>query len=327
MKVLIVAEKDQGGSGRQMVLALRSIGVDASIVVKYPHQYGYKYDHILRGPEVRRIKAAKELLKGVDILHFKGDQLPGAGWLKPFLDVAKCPVVMTAGGSGFRRKGSGPDNICLQWYPIQRYRSRVDAMSAITPDLMYEPDIRLIPHAIGPLPQKDVFNDIPIIGHSPSNRDKKGTNDVFLPALDILKTRGYRFDVMMIEGVDHRTCLGMKSKCDLFFDQAICDAYGNSAVEAMIMGVPTATRMSEATRTKDLAYQNSPVAFFEGADPEQAADAMASILDDGLKKRSLATLDWARGLHSYSSVASRLLSLYEDASFTKASQVHHHCRW
>jgi hypothetical protein len=186
-------------------------------------------------------------------------------------------------------------------------------MSAITPDLLYDPDITLLPHAHQDRPNLWMDRRRIVIGHSPSKRDKKGTDTVFLPAIEILKNRGWDVDVMVIEGVDHATCIEMKSVCSVFFDQAVCSAYGNSAVEAMMMGIPTVTRMDHHVRRADPMYMHSPVEFFDGDCPLMASMAIESVLQDDLQKRSRQTHEWAGGLHSYGSVFRRMMELYSGA--------------
>lgn len=320
MKVLIVSIKDQAGSGYRFVEALRAGGVEASIAVMEKHKNGYAYDHFISGGKRTRAAVVDKLLDGVDVIHYKGDHLPGTCGLKIYNRGVGIPRAFTAGGSGFRRRGSTDiPKTCLHWYPVSMYRQRVDVMSAITPDLMYTDDIRLVPHAYPVMPFSRPGNSIPVIGHSPSVREKKGTNNVFLPAIDILRSRGHRFEVDLIEGVSNAECIERKYRCDLFFDQAECDAYGMSAVEAMMRGVPVVTRMSMETRMKDPGYAHCPLKFFSERSPVAAADAMEATLMAG-SWIAEATYQWAISMHSYESVHHRLMDMYKDAKAAHGGQ-------
>jgi len=314
MKVSILCQKDQAGSGMMFVRALRDSGHQATLFVRMAHQYGYEYDVLYVGPKSERKKIAKDSILNSDIIHFKGDQLPFTGCFKILRDMHPPPTVVTVGGSGFRRRSDDlPDETCQHWYPVGRYRAITQAMSAITPDLMYAPDIMLTPHAHPEVPIEYRHRKVPVIGHSPSSREKKGTDSLFLPAIDILRKRGVVFDTMVIEGVNNQECIEQKSQCSVFFDQGVLPAYGMSAVEAMMRGIPVVTRMSDEVKQRDPAFAGSPLLFFDKRSPEVLADKLQEAVECDLQKLSGQTHEWAMSMHSYKPVAKRLECLYEKA--------------
>ncbi|GBD94759.1 hypothetical protein BMS3Abin05_02371 [bacterium BMS3Abin05] len=79
------------------------------------------------------------------------------------------------------------------------------------------------------------------IGHAPSNRRAKGT-DRILTALENLK-RKFPVEIVLIEGLSHREALNRKRSCALFVDQIGDLGYGINALEALAMGIPTATSL------------------------------------------------------------------------------------
>jgi len=313
VKVVITALKDQSGSGQQFAYALREGGVDATMIAQVPHAAGYPIDMILPSTKDKRIAAAFKALNKADILHYKGDHMPDVAFFKIF-KVLPTPRVITFGGSGFRRRDpSLPQKACLHWYPVAMYRNRSKAMSAITPDLMYAPDIMLVPHAYPNYRSTFTRSHTPTITHSPSHKEKKGTDTVFLPAIDILRKRGHRFHLRLIHNVSHHECLNMKANSHIFFDQALAPAYGMSGVEAIMRGIPMVTRMNADTRAKDPKYLDCPISFFEDPTPESAANAIEQLLLSNLQEMSERTHAWARSMHSYEEVYHRLISLYSNA--------------
>jgi len=296
------------------VRALRDGGHEANLFVRMAHQYGYEYDFLYDGPKSERKKVAKTHILNSDILHFKGDHMPFTGAFKILRDMHPPPSVVTFGGSGFRRRSPDlPPETCQHWYPVGRYRAITKAMSAITPDLMYAPDIMLTPHAHPEVKPTYIHRKVPIIGHSPSNREKKGTNNLFLPALDILRSRGVKFDTMVIEGATNAECIERKSQCSVFFDQGVLSAYGMSAVEAMMRGIPVVTRMSDEVKEKDPAFAGSPLLLFDERSPEVLADKLQEAVESNLQDLSRRTYEWAMSMHSYAPVTSRLMELYRRA--------------
>jgi hypothetical protein len=79
------------------------------------------------------------------------------------------------------------------------------------------------------------------IGHSPTNRAVKGTDDI-LRQLGILEER-YPIEVVLIERLPQAEALALKATCDLFVDALGELGYGVSGVEAMAMGIPTAAEL------------------------------------------------------------------------------------
>jgi glycosyltransferase involved in cell wall biosynthesis len=322
MKISILCQKDQAGSGMMFVRALRSQGHEAMLFTRTAHEYGYEYDVLFNmGRSERKAIATKHILNS-DVIHFKGDQMPFTGAYKILKGMNPPPSVITFGGSGFRRRTPDlPPETCLHWYPVSRYRGLVNAMSAITPDLMYREDIRLTPHAYPDTPNLYRHRAVPVLGHSPSNRGKKGTDTLFLPAVQILRDRGVRFDLRVIEKQSNADCVAQKAECSVFFDQGVLPAYGMSAVEAMMMGIPVVTRMTKEVKQRDPAYTGSPLFLFDEHTPEVLADVLEEALTGDLALSNRLTHEWAMSMHSYAPVAARLAGLYNQALTSRCTTL------
>ncbi|GAB1429231.1 hypothetical protein MASR2M18_00610 [Ignavibacteria bacterium] len=76
-----------------------------------------------------------------------------------------------------------------------------------------------------------------IIGHAPTNRAAKGTDDI-LAALETL-AHDYPIEILLIENVPHSEALRQKASCHLFIDQIGDLGYGLNSVESAWMSIPT----------------------------------------------------------------------------------------
>ena len=83
--------------------------------------------------------------------------------------------------------------------------------------------------------------DKPIIVHAPSSRSKKGTNQI-LAALKKVKSE---YELVLVEGKTHDEAMEIYSKADIVIDQISLGTYGVFAIEAMAMGKPVITYMSD----------------------------------------------------------------------------------
>ncbi|SDA78191.1 Glycosyltransferase involved in cell wall bisynthesis [Algoriphagus alkaliphilus] len=87
------------------------------------------------------------------------------------------------------------------------------------------------------------------IGHAPSNRKGKGT-DFVIAALEELKSEGYQFEFVLIEGVSNAEAKLIYQDIDVLVDQLFFGWYGGLAVEAMALGKPVLVYLRE----EDLYY-------------------------------------------------------------------------
>jgi glycosyltransferase involved in cell wall biosynthesis len=85
---------------------------------------------------------------------------------------------------------------------------------------------------------------VPVIIHAPNHRNTKGTPEL-LAALEILKQRGFVFELRLIEGVPRHEALQLYRDADIIADQFIGGAYGIFALEGMALGKPVLTYLDE----------------------------------------------------------------------------------
>ena len=261
LNILMISQKDQAGSGKKICESIEKIGgIRIRLLIAEPHQFKYKYDYLLRD---FKDKSIYKLFENIDIIHFKGDQLPRNFWNGIILP--ECPYIVTVGGSGFRRNEKNTHEIVAkQWNSIESYVQNTVFRTAITPDLNYENFYgEWSPH---PIDCKEFENTFKLgeklkIIHSPSNKFKKGTNEYILPAIELLKANGFDFEFELIENLSNEDCINKKKNANLIIDQIFDTGfYGMNAVEAMAYGIPVMAYISdEAIQQSDNKLNNCPV--------------------------------------------------------------------
>ena len=120
----------------------------------------------------------------------------------------------------------------------------------------------------------------PLIIHSPSSLDEKGSNAV-LNAVEHLHSK-YDFDFKLIHKVDHGELLSLMRECDIFLDQFVIGSYGTAALEAMAFGKPTVCYIKEFFLSRlpsDFAVVN--------ANQDNLVDVLEELLKNGKRRNEL----------------------------------------
>ena len=81
----------------------------------------------------------------------------------------------------------------------------------------------------------------PIIVHAPSKRSTKGTEGI----LEKLKSVKGDFELILVENMSHDEAMQIYSKADIIIDQIALGTYGVFSIEAMAMGKPVITYISQ----------------------------------------------------------------------------------
>jgi hypothetical protein len=172
-----------------------------------------------------------------DVYHFDGD-LPFMFGDRILQRLKNKKIVTHFFGSELRKWGMNP---YLREYAHVRITSELDH-TKIDPELIFIP----IPYdATGIAPRKKE-NPVLRVGHSPTRRTAKGTEDI-VAAVEELKKQ-VRFEFVLIEGVSHRRCMELKRTCDIGIDQIgnyAGTGYGRSGLEFLALGIPTITEIPD----------------------------------------------------------------------------------
>src|SRR6476469_1456955 len=218
------------------VQALRRKGVDARLVVfergTLHHEADWSLDR--HGPLPQRLAqqfaAFGKLAPRTDVFHFYfGLTLVPKSVQFPLLRALRKKSVFHYLGSDIRGKSRAE----------LAYGERADAEIVGSYDA-----VRWVPHAhvippgldlrpFAPVPPSD--SPRPVVVHAPSNRQKKGTEQV-VAALERLPV-----ELDIVEGVPHEEARARYARADIVVDQLNAGWHGVFALEAMALGKPVVT--------------------------------------------------------------------------------------
>ncbi|MGB9719876.1 MAG: hypothetical protein ACPL28_00120 [bacterium] len=172
-----------------------------------------------------------------DIYHFDGG-IPFIYGDRILKKIKNKHIVAHFFGSDLRKWGLNP---YLKEYTQLQFTSEVDH-TKIDPSLIFVP----IPFEAEKIKPRNAENKILKVGHSPTRRAAKGTEEI-VTIVEKLKKK-IRFEFLLIEGVSHKECMELKATCDIGIDQIgnyAGTAYGRSGLEFLGLGIPTITEIPE----------------------------------------------------------------------------------
>lgn len=322
-RVLFYAKKDFAGAMLAWARAINDhTDFAARLVALQAHEYGYDVDLLLPQPDPMQSDFLG-LAAQADVIHIMDETgfLDGSNGLPAdvFSRFHK-PTVFTQGGGLARRHRDDPE--------YQRMVLGMAARVATTPDLVFPWfDGYYVPSAIDTDRFSYTWTDGTVVGHSPSDTARKGTDDLVEAVRRLADSMEIEFE--LIHGVNHDECLRRKQRVNVFFDQAgresadnlgtdrVIGWYGVAALEAAVHGIPTIAHLSEdafagAERggidIRDMcAVINTPL----GADGIEATLRSYFEMEPGERSAlSHRTRAWIEGFHSAETVARRLAAVY-----------------
>jgi len=321
-KVLMFSFHDYCGSGYRIVEAVSLYTnhfVEYIVMFNDNAEYGFKrYPALINSnnkdgvPEISQIAIERfqNIVNDVDIVHFKGDSVPMRKLFGGAITIPeKTPIILTTSGSFFRNPGVAG----FRQSPIKYYVDGSDIRTTINPDLNYpEFDAKYVPFSY----DLDKFDycwrnkETPLIMHTPSTMAKKGTA-IFETACQELLEEGVNFKYKIITNMKYDEVLKRKKTATIFFDQLGCGSYGNSAVEAMAMGIPVITYLPESSKDQaDGQLDNCPI-INTGNSVDSVKAAIKYVLQEDLEKLSKETRAWVYKNHSYEFTAKIWDDIYE----------------
>lgn len=220
-------------------------------------------------------------------------------------------------------KKAGKKIVCCYYGSDLRIRGLIKEMDEISDlnltseydHLSLKKDLHYLfyPYDVSELPaRKERSSDQTKIIHSPTNRKYKGT-DLIVSVIDkIKKERNIEF--LLIENLDRKKLLEIKSECDISIDQVGGTmggtGYGKAGLETLAMGIPTITNM-----TKDYADWLPENPFVVSNNADELYNSLLELIDDEnlRNEKGKRGIEWVKKYHSFESVDKNLKSLYRQA--------------
>jgi glycosyltransferase involved in cell wall biosynthesis len=288
------------------VQALRRKGVDARLVVfergKLHHEADWSLDR--RGNLARRLAAQfaafAKLAPETDIFHFYfGLTLIPKSFQFPLLRALRKKSVFHYLGSDIR--GKSPQELA--------FGKRADAEIVGSYDaIRWVPEAHVIPPGLDlreftPVPPSDRAR--PLVVHAPSNRAKKGTEQV----IDACAQLDVELDI--VEGVPHEEARARYAKADIVVDQLRAGWHGVFALESMALGKPVVTHLKPDVVERSAAGFGVRLPIVP-ATSETLVDALRPLVAEPALRREIgaASRAYVEQVHDIDRIADRLVDVY-----------------
>jgi glycosyltransferase involved in cell wall biosynthesis len=290
------------------VLALRRKGVDARLVVFDRGRLHPEADWSLgrRGGLARRLvtqaRAFGRLLPQTDVFHFYfGLTLLPKSIQFPLLRATGRKSVFHFLGSDIR--GKSPAELA--------YGKRAGAQIVGSYDaIRWVPEAHVVPPGLDlrgyeSHPPSDAPR--PLVVHAPSNRTKKGTQDVIDACAHL------PVDLDLVEGVPHEQARRRYARADIVVDQLNAGWHGVFALEAMALGKPVVSHLKPdvVERSAEAFGVRVPIV---AATKDTLVEALGPLVEDAARRRELGAAGraYVEQVHDIDRVADRLIAIYAD---------------
>jgi len=315
MIITMLSEIDYAGSGYKIWEAVRKYTDHDTELFSGPHQN--KLGHPIRTlvTEANR-KQIQDRINNSHVVHIKGDWPARDGYLG--LNIMHRPTIQTVCGSFFRKPGlpeHGHEG--LGKFTMSAYKANLK--TAFTCDLLY-PDYSDIwtPHPINSDVQFPIWKKPtgkPIFVHMPTHRARKHTEFI----LEVFKKLSgkFSFDLRLIEKKTFPQAVELKKQATIYFDQFRVGFYGNSAIEAMQFGIPTACFISDKAIVQAKGQLDECPVINASKNIDAWVDKIVEIMDSDLTELSFGSKKWCDDHHGYKAIAKQWDILYRQLALCK----------
>ncbi len=264
----------------------------------------------LDGLQLLELKAYKALGKSLFVTYQGDDARQGDYSLTNF----KFSIASQVDSSYYNKESD-------EWkrQSIARFSKYCNVIYAVNPDLL-----NVLPKGAKFIPYSHIslekwtpqYTQLEVrklrIAHAPSHQKAKGT-DAILAALEKLKTDGYEFELVLVEGLSNAEAKNIYGIADVFVDQLFAGWYGGLAVEAMALGKPVLVYI----RSEDLKFIPNEMAAdlpFINVDPETIEEGLRQVLT--MPRHDLLALakksrEYVEKWHNPMKIASKLMDDYD----------------
>jgi glycosyltransferase involved in cell wall biosynthesis len=288
------------------VQALRRKGVDAKLVVFNRARLHPEADWSLDLPggfarrQLAQWRALLRLLPGTDVFHFYfGLTLVPKSLQFPILRALRRKSVYHFLGSDIR--GKPPAELAYGKRAGAQIVGSFDALHWVPEAELIPPGLDLRPFT--PVPPSD--RERPVVVHAPSNRAKKGTEQVIAACAEL------PVELDVVEGVPHEEARERYARADIVVDQLNAGWHGVFALEAMALGKPVVCHLRpEVVQQAETAYGvQVPIV---PATKETLVDALRPLVESPAERRRVgaASRAYVEQVHDVDRIAERLIDLY-----------------
>jgi glycosyltransferase involved in cell wall biosynthesis len=310
---------------------LRSLGVDAKVVLFYEHPFNYPADIEFKFTGNKYVRFLKRrlnsfiqlprLIHNFDVFHF----VYGTSILPFHIDVYilklfRKKIVVTFVGSDIRVRNITEDeklNISRRKRRAQFWEKYADAIISFPEhSQLLTKKYYIIPlgydleywKPFTPSKFKKDKDNVLIV-HAPSHRGKKGTEYV-IEAIDRLIKEGYKIEFKILENLPNSEVREWVNISDIVVDQLLRGWHGAFTVESMALAKPTLCYINEYWKKKVEYTKNLPLV---NTNPDNLYDNLKLLIENPYLRKELGEKGrkYVEEVHDSKKVAKQLLELYE----------------
>lgn len=313
---------------------LKYLGMEAKTINYYPNYLGYQSDYtydILREKNINKvnrdlIKISEKAINENDIFHFHfGTSLT--------IDHSDLPILQENGKKVFMHHWGSDVRMYSKAVKINKYirvktmdeesiKNKLKVLSKYIKNCIvadyelyeyvkdYYEKVHMIPQIINldrwEVAEEHLNNKKTLIVHAPTDPVIKGT-DYIINTINKLKNK-YDFDFILVKNMPHEQARQIYRRADIIIDQVMIGIYGVFAIEAMAMGKPVITWISDYMKEK---YpKDLPIV---SANPDNLEEKLKMLLVDKELRKVLGKQgrEYVEKYHDMEVVATKLLELYQ----------------
>lgn len=299
---------DTAGQASYSVDGLKKNNIEAELVIWEKNKFDYPYDYYINeNTKNRYIKILNEFVFGAmaffkyDIFHFhNATSLFPRGFDLFLLSYFHKNFLMEFHGSELRWFGSNelPKDWPGEFKKITKKQKKIlerifrytdtvilhdDELRKFLPPRVkrvYIVPLRIDVGALLPVYPDDNNLKPPVIVHAPSDNVTKGSKYV-IEAIENLKQK-YNFTFILVQNKSQKEAMEIYKQADIIIDQLFIGTYGVFAIEAMALGKPVLTYLSEdmlKTFPKELPIVNVNI--------QNLQERIERLIDDPKMRRQL----------------------------------------
>jgi len=295
LNVLLVAVHDWAAIGEQYARCLRSIGVNATMLVQNKHKFNYPH----QGTLFRNTKQLAPYVKKANVIHLMHGQNP-----IPVPDLKGKKIVISHTGSGYRAK----------YKELNKKLNPIADLTIVSGDLFgkgaknehwFEAgivDVKVLK------PVYERTSDKIIIGHFPSNSTKKGSKQIVKAIKNVEGNFEFRYGPKKVSWEEQ---IKRMSECDIYVERFIgSNGFGITALEAAALGKILFNPYIFVNKYRESGANFAPIVFKGSEELVSKLEKVISSSDDELLRLKKRMRNWVEKYHSYKAVGEKLLSLY-----------------
>ena len=296
MNVLLISRNDWANVGFQYSKSLKSIGVDAIMLIMRKHKFNYPEQGIL----CTDIGKIEKYVNESNIIHFLHSQYP-----IPSINLKGKKVVVSHTGSKYKKNYKKLNTLFNSFVDLTIVGSGLYGKGAKNEHWI--PGGVVDTNLLQPVYERS--SDKIIIDHFPSNPKGKGSDIIQSIFKKISGNYEFNYSDKRIKWSDNMERI---KKCDVYIERfAENTGFGIAAIEAAALGKIVIATYAFEQKYKETTGEFGFISVRTRQEMIKEIERIISLPDDKILELKKKSRGWAEKYHSYEAVGNRLMKLYK----------------